>query len=310
MGLRSSPTPQVAQRTLVGQRGLTAWTGDPAIQKQSNTTPLASARVASSSVRREHINLDYESIYSEVMTLRPSERYARVRQIWDVVEYASRKAGIPGLGSMHACENWEAALGVLVRRTKTHMLFPDDNYVPYVSPWVPAIEARRLVRLDNDGLPNVTLHYEDDEIVVRIPRGKLQTKIVALQNVGLFGGGIAGTAYYQKANKAADMTPGNTVFLVREPDCTSVDESGEVIAHPTAIQVRTRDGLHLGYIKSTQSRKLAPLMDEGQDYAGLVLRGAPAGKMLDDGYVPHILAGRKEVLNHLRRSLQLPPPID
>lgn len=105
--------------------------------------------------------------------------------------------------------------------------------------------------------------------------------------LGIFTVGVRGTKYYAPMVKAADLTPGTLIELVREPE--NINDSN-------AIGI-TKGDLFVGYWNQQMARPMAKLLDAGTHLEAILLAGTPSGKATER---VRVLAAEPQLLAHLQ----------
>lgn len=158
----------------------------------------------------------------------------------------------------------------------------------------------------NGGLPPLYLtHFtQDGEDILRLveaPTGlMLSPKNRKLARAGVYCGYARGLEYHSAQAKAADLTPGAVIRLVREPN-NPHDSNAVAITSADSNEV-------VAYVNKAKARSLAKLMDAGLVLEGISLRGTKAGQSCERFAY---LAARPDVLVHLMsgRPRGCPPPV-
>jgi hypothetical protein len=153
----------------------------------------------------------------------------------------------------------------------------------------PEIEARALAP-NESGLPDARLQHERDRLLVVTPLGWVNPRSRTAYRAGLHSFRMAGTSYHLAAVKAGRFTPGTFVRLVREPNH---------VHDPNAIAIYAESARRVaGYVPKGQARRLALLMDSGNELVAITVRGSPAGT---EGVAPQVLVCERHLYEHLTR---------
>lgn len=109
--------------------------------------------------------------------------------------------------------------------------------------------------------------------------------------VGIYSFTVRGSGHYAQAAKAGDFKPGATIRLEREPE-NQYD--------PNAVSIYAERGRKpSGYVNKLNAKRLAKLMDQGDEIVAISTRGGGPG---NDEYVPQILVCERRVMEHLCRE--------
>ncbi|WP_332643565.1 HIRAN domain-containing protein [Aeromicrobium sp.] len=153
----------------------------------------------------------------------------------------------------------------------------------------PETEARALAP-GASGLPKARLERERDRLLVVTSLGWVNPRSRTAYRAGLHSFAVAGTSYHQAAVKAGQFTPGTPVRLVREP--SNVHDANAIAVYP---ETGRRPA---GYVPKGQARRLAALLDAGNDLIAVTVRGSGPGS---DGTRPHVLVCERALYDHLTR---------
>lgn len=171
---------------------------------------------------------------------------------------------------------WEKEIrpGVTVRKEAT------GRPVGYVSPYLSAEEADRLLALDADGLPNLrVVEFRGEWWLAETSTGRLvNAGSRALKRLGIWSVRVRGDAY---APGALRIGP---VELVREPD-NEFD--------PNAVAIH-QAGVRCGYWNKGAARSLAKLLDGGVELTAYAISANP----------PKVIAAEPRVIEHLLGRLR------
>jgi len=152
-------------------------------------------------------------------------------------------------------------------------------------------DEERFVTVDDRGLPNIRLQRERSQLVLKVPQGLVNFRSRKLSRLGIYTFRVRGVSYHHEAVKAASLSPGSKVRLVREPD-NEFD--------PNAIAIHPNRGRSpIGYVNKQNAARLAKRLDAGEALVAITLSGSPAGA--DDQPVT-VLVASPTSLAHLRRG--------
>lgn len=165
----------------------------------------------------------------------------------------------------------------------------------YRSDYLSSEREAELFTLGEDGMPAGYLEMWEKQLVMtpdKKPGAMVNPKSARLHKLGIYSFSVRGTSHHEQAVKSANLRPGKSVRLVREPQ-NPYDSN--------AIAIYAETGRHpIGYVNKQNAARLAKVMDAGQEIAAISTRGNGPGSV---GLVPMILAARPEVLAHLMRRL-------
>lgn len=159
---------------------------------------------------------------------------------------------------------------------------------PYVSPY---LKSERFDELLSPSIwpPRLRLTGHDGELwlMETTTRQLVNVGNRKLAPLGIYTVGVRGTKYYAPMVKAADLTPGTPIELIREPD--NVNDSN-------AIGI-TKGDLFVGYWNQQMARTMAKVLDSGTKLEAILLAGTPSGKKTER---VRVLAAEPHVLAHLQ----------
>lgn len=144
---------------------------------------------------------------------------------------------------------------------------------------------------DHFTLDQARLTHTRGQLVLTIPEGSVNPRSRSLHQHGIYVFRPRGVSYYPRQVKAAALSPGTPVRLVREPN--SEHDPNAIAVHPS-----TGRG-PVGYVNKQNAARLARRLDAGEDLVAITLSGSPRGV---DAQPLTVLVTNPETLKHLRRS--------
>ncbi|MEV4735176.1 HIRAN domain-containing protein [Microbacterium sp. LWO14-1.2] len=152
--------------------------------------------------------------------------------------------------------------------------------VGYVSPYLSADEAEKLVHLDEHGLPNLrVVEFRGEWWLAETSTGRLvNAGSRVLRRLGIWSVRVRGDEHAPGTLRIGPAT------LVREPD-------NEFDANAVAVY---QDETRCGYWNKGAARSLAKLLDSGQEMSAYAISARP----------PKVIAAEQRVLEHLVRRLR------
>ncbi|QOR69129.1 HIRAN domain-containing protein [Ruania alkalisoli] len=168
---------------------------------------------------------------------------------------------------------------------------PARRATVHSSEYVPREEEETLLRLDANGLPNLRLVRARDRLVLEAPgRRWVNPSSPNLRRIGITVFRVRGVSHHEAAVRTGRFTPGSPVRLVREPDNEH---------DPSAVAVYAEKARRpAGYVNKQNAKRLARLLDAGDELVAISTRGSAAGR---DGSAPVVLVTSPEILAHLQR---------
>ncbi len=110
---------------------------------------------------------------------------------------------------------------------------------------------------------------------------------------------MRGIAHYERANKAARLTLGRTVHLVRERNN---------LHDPNAVAIYAEDGTSpLGYVNKQNTKRIAARMDAGETPVVINAGGSPWVLVTTPEVLAHYAAGAEPGVRRIG-SMAPPPP--
>ena len=121
---------------------------------------------------------------------------------------------------------------------------------------------------------------------------------VPLQTLGIYSFRMRGIAHYERANKAARLTLGGTVRLVRESNNPH---------DPNAVAIYAEDGTSpLGYVNKQNAKRIAARMDAGETPVAINAGGSPWVLVTTPEVLAHYAAGAEPGVRRI--GSMAPPP--
>jgi hypothetical protein len=133
-------------------------------------------------------------------------------------------------------------------------------------------EGRYLSRRA-DGLPNLYLADAGDRLAIWSPiadGGLINPKGPGVRHFGLYASYARGADHYRSAYRAADLSKGKWIDLVREPD-NPHDKNAVAMCVPGSR-------VPFAYVQRGRALAVARRMDAGEDMAAVSLRGPGRGR--------------------------------
>lgn len=140
-------------------------------------------------------------------------------------------------------------------------------------------EARYLSRRA-DGLPNLYLADAGDRLAIWSPvdgGGLINPRGPGVRSLGLYGSSARGTNHYRSAYRAADLSKGKWIDLVREPE-NPHDRNAVAMCSPGSR-------LAFAYVQRGRAAAVARRLDAGEDMAAVSMRGPGRGRDDDSTFV-------------------------
>lgn len=131
----------------------------------------------------------------------------------------------------------------------------------------------RYLRRKTDGLPNFYLADAGDRLVVWSPvdgGGLINPKGPGLRQFGLLASHARGANHYRSVYRAADLSKGRWIDLVRELD-NPHDKNAVAMCAPGSRAV-------FAYVQRGRAPAVARRIDAGEDMAAVSMRGPGAGR--------------------------------
>lgn len=155
----------------------------------------------------------------------------------------------------------------------------------------PDIEEEAL-KTDENGIPSFQLAIKWDRIVMWVPDiGLINPGSRMLWRHKLCCFRVRGSNYYQRALFRADYRPGQILHLRREPK-NKHDKNAIAVAESAGEE-------RFGYVNRQNAKRLAPLLDAGEDWTALSLEGSTSGQ----GDYCQLLIARTHVMEHLLSTM-------
>lgn len=156
-------------------------------------------------------------------------------------------------------------------------------------------QEKELLTTNDNGIPNLVLHRERGQIVMRIEgRGLVNPHSRTLWRKDIFSFSVRGSGHYHRANRLADTRPGVPIILSREPD-NPHDKNAVSIYSGFSVDA----GL-VGYVNKQNAARLAPKLDAGEDWVGMFIDGDPTGHQ---ERVPRVLITRRAIMSEISKGI-------
>jgi hypothetical protein len=230
----------------------------------------------------------------------PSPTYRRIGEVrvgWLKRLIIGDASGRPRATSQPRQAARTSARAVQVHRTpqeRRERVWQRSPNVLYRDEYMSAEQEAKSLVLDARGMPTASLKRFKTQLVLVADdgAGMVNTRNTRLPRVGLFGARDTGSKYQGDALLRADLRPGRRVKVVREPK--NAHDSNACALHAT------NTGERFGYVSRGYAKRLAKLMDAGDEWVGLALRGSGPGSRDEP---TRVLIARVDVMAHLLRNL-------
>ncbi len=175
-----------------------------------------------------------------------------------------------------------------VMREAGAIAFEEDDPEPVEEPgrvvwrddYVSKEDEGRYMTRKADGLPNLHIADAGDRLAIWSPvdgGGLINPKGPGLRHLGLYASYARGADHYRSAYRAADLSKGKWVDLVREPD-NPHDKNAVAMCAPGSR-------IAFAYVQRGRAPAVARRMDAGEDMAAVSMRGPGKGRDDDSTFV-------------------------
>jgi hypothetical protein len=189
-----------------------------------------------------------------------------------------------------------ASLQAEAMRLAVAVAFSEDDSVPLEDPrcvvwredYVAKEDEGRYLTRTLDGLPRLYLADAGDRLAIWSPvdgGGLVNPKGPGLRILGLYASQARGAAHHRSAYRAADLSMGKWIDLVREPE-NPHDRNAVAMCAPGSRVV-------FAYVQRGRAPAVARRMDSGEDMAAVSMRGPGAGR--DDGSAFVLVGSRADL---------------
>lgn len=182
----------------------------------------------------------------------------------------------------------EARIQAEVMRVAAAVAFEEDDSEAVEEPrrvvwredYVPKEDEGRYLTRKADGPPNLHLADAGDRLAIWSPvdgGGLINPKGPGLRNLGLYASYARGADHYRSAYRAADLSKGKWIDLVREPE-NPHDKNAVSMCAP-------RSRIAFAYVQRGRAPAVARRIDAGEDMAAVSMRGPGKGRDDDSTFV-------------------------
>ncbi|HET6562214.1 MAG TPA: HIRAN domain-containing protein [Marmoricola sp.] len=156
----------------------------------------------------------------------------------------------------------------------------DPRRVVWREDYVAKEDEGRYLSRRADGLPNLYLADAGDRLAIWSPvdgGGLINPKGPGIRRLGLYASYARGADHYRSAYRAADLSKGTWIDLVREPENPHDTNAVAMCAPGSRVA--------FAYVQRGRAPAVARRMDAGEDMAAVSMRGPGDGRDDDSTFV-------------------------